>query len=138
MLHEFQHAFPTGCAKRSLVISVSVRGALVGTRCEHFHGVHGGERRNSAPGAYRAAQIRVARICAYPMLIAYYAYTNAEEEDAGCELAYRRQALRFSYTITPGSRHLIRMRGECACFTVLQSAESRRLFCPDESDQEER
>ena len=39
----------------------------------------GGERRNSAPGAYRAAQIRVARICAYPMLIAYYAYTNAEE-----------------------------------------------------------
>ena len=26
MLHEFQHAFPTGCAKRSLVISVSVRG----------------------------------------------------------------------------------------------------------------
>ena len=67
------------------------------------------------------------------MLIAY-AYTNAEEEDAGCELAYRRQALRFSYTITPGSRHLMRMRGECACFTVLQSAESRRLSCPDESD----
>ena len=64
------------------------------------------------------------------MLIAC-AYTNAE-------LAYRRQALRFSYTITPGSRHLIRMRGECACITVLQVLSRAAYFCPDESDEEER